>query len=29
MSGAVVLVATIDDHGKIVRLTAVAGPEML
>jgi outer membrane biosynthesis protein TonB len=29
ISGAVVLVVTIDDHGKIVKLTAVAGPEML
>jgi TonB family protein len=29
ISGAVVLLVTIDDHGKIVKLTPVAGPEML
>jgi protein TonB len=29
VSGAVVMVATIDDHGKIVKLSAIAGPEKL
>jgi protein TonB len=29
ITGAVVMLVTIDDHGKIVKLTAVAGPEML
>jgi len=29
VSGAVVMMATIDDHGKIVKLSAIAGPEKL
>jgi protein TonB len=29
VSGAVVMAATIDDHGKIVKLSAVSGPEKL
>ena len=29
VSGAVVMLATVDDHGKIVKLSAVAGPEKL
>jgi TonB family protein len=29
ISGAVVMLVTIDDHGKIVDLSALAGPEML
>jgi protein TonB len=29
VSGAVVMVATIDDHGKLVKLSAIAGPEKL
>jgi protein TonB len=29
VSGAVVILITVDDHGKIVDLSALAGPEML
>jgi len=29
ISGAVVMLVTVDDHGKIVDLSALAGPEML
>jgi protein TonB len=29
VSGTVVMLATIDDHGKIVKLSAIAGPEKL
>ncbi len=29
VAGAVVMAATIDDHGKIVKLSAVSGPEKL
>jgi protein TonB len=29
VSGSVVMLATVDDHGKIVKLSAIAGPEKL
>jgi outer membrane biosynthesis protein TonB len=29
MSGAVVIAATIDDHGRVAQMTAVSGPEVL
>jgi protein TonB len=29
INGVVVMAATIDDHGKIVELSAISGPEML
>ncbi|WP_260735111.1 energy transducer TonB [Tunturiibacter lichenicola] len=29
MTGAVVIAATIDDHGKVIQMTAISGPEAL
>jgi len=29
VTGAVVIAATIDDHGKVIQMTAISGPEML